>query len=438
METVCKNIINDMIERVVFGGNVIHGDCIEGMKKLPDNSAQIIIADPPYNIGKDFGNNSDKQKMEDYLDWCDIWILECLRLLKPNGSMFIYGFSEILAQIMCRVPNTIHMRWLVWHYTNKTTPSAKFWQRSHESILVLWKDSNVFNRDLIREPYTESFTKGSAGRKRPGTPGRFGSGVETTYTAHPMGALPRDVIKIATLAGGGKERVAHPTQKPLELCERLINSCKQENGVVLVPFAGSGSECVASKKLGIPFIGYELNNDYIGIIKSRLDKTIVPVLITNKFSTEHWKHLECYKNISFNDTQLRYYQDNNASAEILQLVSLNSKKFGSACENIIKEILGISTRLNTQHDGILNGKKIEIKVGRYIQGKQDCMWQHIEPEHDFDELIVCLLTFTGIEMFTLSKDLTIELINSGIIKKQGKQGYIVKKSQVFKYLTSLI
>lgn len=255
---------------------IINDDMLNVLPKLDNESAQIIIVDPPYNIGKDFGNNSDKQKMGDYLIWCEKWIKECLRILKPNGTMYIYGFSEILALILGKVPFEINRRWIVWHYTNKNMPSLNFWQRSHESILVLWKDDKVFNRDDIREPYTEGFLNGAAGKERKATLGRFSKGDKTTtYTAHTNGALPRDVIKIPALAGGsGKnERVDHPTQKPLALCEKLLKACMstKESGYVLVPFAGSGSECVAAKKLGLPFIGIELNPDYIKIINTRLN-----------------------------------------------------------------------------------------------------------------------------------------------------------------------
>ena len=249
------------------------GDSLLLLPTLPSDSAQIIIADPPYNIGKDFGNDSDKKPMDEYLVWCDQWIKECLRILKPNGTMFIYGFSEILALITARIPFSINRRWLIWHYTNKNVASLNFWQRSHESILVLWKEDKVFNRDQVREPYTDGFLKGAAGKKRAATKGRFSNGTtETTYTAHPAGALPRDVIKVPALAGGaGKsERVDHPTQKPLALCEILLKSCQQSEGYVLVPFAGSGSECVAAKKLKLPFVGMELNPDYVKLIQTRL------------------------------------------------------------------------------------------------------------------------------------------------------------------------
>ena len=272
-----EKIQNEVIVAPQLEVNKIHNeDCIMGMKKITSESVDIVICDPPYNIGKDFGNDSDKQKMDEYLLWCDEWIKECLRILKPNGTMYIYGFSEILAFIRTRI--YCNVRWLIWHYTNKVTPSLNFWQRTHESILCCYKNKPIFNRDDVREPYTETFLKNAAGQVRKATKGRFSNGEkETTYTAHEGGALPRDVIKVPALAGGAgkKERVDHPTQKPLSLCETLLKAAKNKEGetLVVVPFAGSGSECVAAKNELIKFIGFEINAEYIQICNIRLSNT---------------------------------------------------------------------------------------------------------------------------------------------------------------------
>jgi len=273
-------------EQIILHQDIIHGDTIQILPTFEAETAQIIIADPPYNIGKDFGNDSDKQPMDEYLLWCEIWINECLRILKSNGTMFIFGFSENLALILSKIPYNINRRWIVWHYTNKNMPHLKFWQRSHESIIILWKNDKVFHRDEIRETYTEGFLNGAAGKERKATKGRFSKGDKTTtYTAHEKGALPRDVIKIPALAGGAgmKERVNHPTQKPLALCDKLIKSCKQTatDGYVLVPFAGSGSECLAAKNNNLPFVGIELNAEYIKIIKERLNIKITDNITDN-------------------------------------------------------------------------------------------------------------------------------------------------------------
>lgn len=280
---------------------IIQIDCIEGMKQIPDNSIDTIVADPPYNIGKDFGNDSDKQEMGKYLKWSQEWISEAYRTLTDGGSMFIYGFSEILAHIFVGIPHN-KKKWLVWHYTNKTVPSLKDWQRSHESIIHVWKgDKKTFNLDDVREQYTDSFLKNAAGKVRKSTKGRFSNGEkETIYQANVNGALPRDVFKVPALAGGAgsverwfycheceeafypKEKVNHenhstfnhPTQKPFELTRKLFLSSipKDSKPKVMIPFAGSGSELVVAKSLGCDFVGFELNDDYVKLGNSWLSK----------------------------------------------------------------------------------------------------------------------------------------------------------------------
>ena len=269
------------------------------LKKLPDESCDVVIIDPPYNIGKDFGNNGDKRELNEYVSWCKEWINESVRVMKPTGTMFIYGFSEILAHLSVEVP--INKRWLIWHYTNKNVASLNFWQRSHEAIICAWKENRIFNRDEVREPYTEGFLNGAAGKVRKGTPGRFSkNGKETIYKADARGALPRDVIKIPTLAGGAgmnerwflcktcndvyeprllpkheKHNVEkHPTQKPLAISRKLILSAMpKKGGVVLVPFIGTGSECVSAKQLGLYYVGFEINPDYVRMAEKFINST---------------------------------------------------------------------------------------------------------------------------------------------------------------------
>ncbi|MDD4477326.1 MAG: transcriptional repressor LexA [Patescibacteria group bacterium] len=313
---VIKNNENNFVEELITSKNIkrnnrlplnqiILNDAVEELRKLPDECCDVIIIDPPYNIGKDFGNNMDKREMSEYIRWSKSWIDESIRVLKPTGTMFIYGFSEILAYLSVEIP--INKRWLIWHYTNKNVASLNFWQRSHESIICAWKNNPIFNRDEVREPYTEGFLNGAAGKIRKGTIGRYSTnGQETVYKAHEGGALPRDVIKIPALAGGAgmnerwficntcggnvfeprelkkhadHEIVKHPTQKPLEICRKLIKSAMpKKDGVVLIPFVGTGAECAAAKELGQNYIGFEINPDYIKIA----EKTISSVKIVSK------------------------------------------------------------------------------------------------------------------------------------------------------------
>lgn len=274
---------------------IIVEDATKVLPKLIKTKKQynVIIADPPYNIGKDFGGNTEVMPIDNYVEWAKEWIKDCLQLLTDDGLLYLYGFPEIIARISVHFP--IHeQRWLVWHYTNKTVPSLKFWQRSHETILCLWKPNTPrtdLEIDQIREPYTKSFLKNAAGKERKDTPSRYGSvGKTTIYNAHKKGALPRDVLKIPALAGGAgrSERwflcktcnsqiyppanlsehrehdiFKHPTQKPMELTRRLILSrINGNNGKVLIPFAGSGSECVVAQTLGVEFLGIEMNPEF--------------------------------------------------------------------------------------------------------------------------------------------------------------------------------
>ena len=282
--------------------SIITGDVMEVLPSLPDGMTfDLVIADPPYNIGKDFGTTDDSMPIDDYAAWSVRWIDLCLARLNAGGLMYVYGFAEILSRIAVRYP-VGRQRWLVWHYRNRTVPSSRFWQRSHESILCLWSSDNrpILDIDRIREPYTETFLQNAAGRKRKPTDCRYGGrdGGRTVYRAHDGGALPRDVIEVPALAGGagaserwfmcrdcgdrvfppaerdhhsGHETLKHPTQKPMQLSERLIMSRIAAGGRLLVPFAGSGSECLAAHRLGVSYTGIEINPLYAGFARRWID-----------------------------------------------------------------------------------------------------------------------------------------------------------------------
>ena len=290
-----------VMENVIFN-QIVCSDVIELAQHIDTESMDCILVDPPYNIGKDFGNKSDCQEMKQYVDWCSKWLFEFERILKPSGTGFIYGFDEILAYISINL--SLPHRWLTWYYTNKNAANPSFWQRSHESIIVFWKDSKkrIFNADKVREPYTETFLKNAAGKKRKATIGRFSKTSKVTvYKAHKLGAMPRDVIKVPALAGGAgvKERIyycdtckdvffgnkkkhknhklkEHPTQKPQELTKKLLNSClplnSPTNKLVYIPFAGSGSECLTCFQMGFDFVASDLNEHYVERCNRLLEK----------------------------------------------------------------------------------------------------------------------------------------------------------------------
>jgi site-specific DNA-methyltransferase (adenine-specific)/adenine-specific DNA-methyltransferase len=241
---------------------IVHGDCIEHLKSLPDECAHLIIADPPYNLKKDFGPWKEVERKEQWLPWCKEWLTECDRALKPNGSIFIYGIHHHLCWLQCYLYELglEYRRQIIWHYENgfsgyKNTLSA------HYEPLLWFSKGQDFTYHPIREPYKSTERLKHAIIKN-----------GKTWTPHPEGRMAGDVWSFPTLAGRRfkDEKVDHPTQKPLSISQRIIKHFSNPDELVLVPFAGSGSECLAAKMHGRNYLGFELNPEYIAISEKRI------------------------------------------------------------------------------------------------------------------------------------------------------------------------
>lgn len=241
---------------------IVEGDCIAGMRALPADSVHLIIADPPYNLNKDFGEWKERKQRERWLPWSQEWIDECNRLLAPGGSIFIYGIHHHLCWIQCYLYDIglCYRRQVIWHYENGFAGYTRTLAAHYEPLLWFSK-GDTFTYHPIREPY-----KSTERLKHRITK----NGKE--WKPNPEGRLAGDVWRFPTLAGRRfrDEKVDHPTQKPLSLCERIVRHFSNEGNTVLVPFAGSGSECVAAARLKRRFIGFELNSKYAAIARERL------------------------------------------------------------------------------------------------------------------------------------------------------------------------
>jgi hypothetical protein len=145
-----------------------------------------------------------------------------------------------------------------------------------------------------------------------------------------------------------------------------------------------------------------------------------------------------FKTIAEKETQLKYYKRMGASADVLQLVELESKPFGSVAEKMMCEIFALGPRTSTQNDASLDGVKIEIKCARYWAGKDDCVWQHLEEDHDYDYALFAVLDFHGWKVWGIHKSVLMgELRDKKIVTKQGKQGFWTSKSAVLPYMTQI-
>lgn len=246
-----------------YKNNIFHGSCVELINNIPDNSIDLIIADPPYNLKKDFGNKSDVWKTkEEWVEWSKTWIDACLPKLKDNGSIFIYGIHNYLCylQVYLYECNLIYRRQFIWFYENgfsgfKNSPSALY------EPLLWFSKSNDYTYHQIREPYKSTERLKNKIIKN-----------GKVWTPNPEGKHGGDVWEIPVLAGKrfANEKVGHPTQKPLEICNKIIKHFSNEGDTILIPFCGSGSECVSAKINNRIYVSFEINETYIEIAEKRL------------------------------------------------------------------------------------------------------------------------------------------------------------------------
>lgn len=253
---------------------LFEGDSIEWLKSIDSEFVDLIFADPPYNLKKADWDKFESQ--EKYINWSMKWIEEAARILKKTGTLYICGFSEILADL--KHPSMKYFKgckWLVWYYKNKAN-LGKDWGRSHESVLHLRK-SKIFpmNIDDVRIPY------GRHTLKYPSHPqavtSQYGNGGKRkdNWEPHPLGAKPKDIIEVPTTNNGMKEKTPHPTQKPEELLRKLILASSNEGDLVLDPFSGSGTTLVVAKQLNRNWLGCDMSNTYNKWAIERLEKVTI-------------------------------------------------------------------------------------------------------------------------------------------------------------------
>jgi DNA modification methylase len=254
---------------------VYHQDCIEGMRSLPDQSVDLIIADPPYNLSKGnnwswdrsvklpgFGGNWNKvmekwddMSFEDYWAFTATWLTEAKRVLKPTGSIWVCGTYHNMGiiNVIFQLLGIEIINEIIWYKRNAfPNLSGRRFTASHE--VILWghvsgkKRKYYFNYEEMKNSlFPEDVMK------------KEGKQMRTVWNI--PNNKTREEIKF------GK----HPTQKPLALMNRMMKASSKTGDICLVPFAGAGSECVSAKILGRRFIGFEIDPKYVDIIKKRLE-----------------------------------------------------------------------------------------------------------------------------------------------------------------------
>lgn len=236
---------------------MIHiGDCCEVLAKLDRESVDLVLTDPPYNIGIDYGLGPKADRRADYWQWCQKWIHLCNRVLKPHGSIWIISGQEHGAEIDMSLQLqglTVRNR-VTWHESFGVQCQRKF-ARTSRPIYYAVKDAKhfTFNAAAVTVP-SDRQTK--YGDKR----------------AAPGGKVMGDVWPINRVCGTFRERVKGvPTQLPEELVRRIIGVSSNPGDVVLDPFAGSGTTLAVATSLGRLATGIELNPEYAAIARRRVE-----------------------------------------------------------------------------------------------------------------------------------------------------------------------
>lgn len=242
---------------------ILWGDTIEALStEIDDSSIDLIFADPPYNIGKNFNGRKDKWgSLEDYLEWSYRWLDLCIRKLSPSGSFYVMTATQNMPffDIYLRERLTILSR-IVWDYDSSGVQAKKYFGSLYEPILFCVKDKNnyTFNSDdILVEARTGAVRKLIDYRK-------------TEPTVYNSKKVPGNVWYIPRVRYRMPEYEKHPTQKPEALLGRIIKASSNEGDTILDPFAGTFTTCAVAKRLNRKSIGIDIEEEYVKIGLRRL------------------------------------------------------------------------------------------------------------------------------------------------------------------------
>ncbi len=252
-------------------------DCINGMKKLPANCIDLIIADPPYNLSKSGdwkwdnsvslagmgGNwnitneNWDSMSFEEYFSFSLAWLKEVKRILRPTGSMWIFGtYHNIgIINVACQILGIEIINEVIWYKKNAfPNLSGRRLTASHETIL--WVHTGGKKRYYY---FDYEYSKNG------------------DFTGDELKSPGKQMRTVWDLSNNKKVEELkygkHPTQKPIKVLTRMIKLSTKPGDIMLTPFSGAGSECVAAKMCGRHFIGFEIEKKYCDISEVRLANT---------------------------------------------------------------------------------------------------------------------------------------------------------------------
>jgi site-specific DNA-methyltransferase (adenine-specific) len=244
--------------------NIYFGDCLQEIKKLPNEFINLIVTDPPYTIKKDFGRGTISTNEKFFSSWCEQWISECQRILKPTGSIYVCINWEASSIIESMLKKYFIVKNRITWKRDKGRGAKKNWKNNMEDIWFATKSDNyTFNLDQVKmkktviAPYLDENGQPKDWQEVNGEKFRF---------THPSNIWTDLIIPFWSMP----ENTEHPTQKPEKLIERIILASSNENDLVFDPFMGSGTTAVVAIKLGRKYLGFEIEKKYYQLTQKRL------------------------------------------------------------------------------------------------------------------------------------------------------------------------
>lgn len=242
-------------------------DAVEALKRIPGNTIQLVLIDPPYNLDLDYWDN-----FENYLEWAKLWLDQIYRILSPSGNCVIFGgfqYQDLkkgdLLEILHYTRHSTNLRFvnlIIWYYKNGMSAHRFFANRHEEAVWLSKTKKYYFDLDSVRIPYNEDTKKLYKKDKRlnPGTVDK--------------GKNPTNVWEISRLNANSKERVGHPTQKPVEIIRRFVRGLSYPGSIVLDFFAGSGTTgrvCIEEGRNSILVDNDPALNQYLQLHLKKID-----------------------------------------------------------------------------------------------------------------------------------------------------------------------
>ncbi len=283
-----------MIEN--YKNKIIQGDSLELLKIIPDNSIDMSFADPPFNLKKEYNTYKDSLQVQEYLQWCEKWLSEMVRVTKPSGSIFVHNIPKWLtyfSTFLNKIADFKH--WISWDAP--TAPMGKTLQPSHYGILFYAKNSKNLKFYEIRYPHKRERKSKYLAKDYGGKKGLL----------HPFGPLVSDVWTDIHRIKHNKYRDEHPCQLPLHLLERLILMSTDENDIVLDPFNGTGTTALAAKRLGRNYICFDIDIDYVKITENKLLQEVANSKIGSSWVSFYLDNIVTIRDKDWNDLKQYFY-----------------------------------------------------------------------------------------------------------------------------------